>query len=642
MVERESEHLSQSFSSAPQGARQTVEARKASSGRELAHITALEDADSANRFLNESSGANLENLERQVQAGNPRLGSISEEHGLTNDRDEVVRQSYKTDAPAILTENKNTGGSAFLLSRGYWKERLGALGARILPWVPERLASFGYQQMNRWWPSLARQLRKVYSEALEPIDAKIHPYRGLVPTFDRIPQQGRASAEIIDDIHRMLANETSKWERGYVSGAVYSGDRDHIALLAQVYALSSQMNPLHADIWPSCVKFEAEIVRMTASMLHGGPNVCGVVTSGGTESILLACKTYRDWGRAQRNISRPEVIIPSSAHAAFHKAADYFGIRLRIAAVDPETFQVKVAHVRKLLSRNTVLIVGSAPQFPHGVIDPIPDLAEIARKRRIGLHVDACLGGFILPWAEKLQKSRPDAPHLQSLTVPIVDFRIPGVTSISVDTHKYGFAAKGTSVILYASPEWRRYQFYTLTDWSGGLYFSPTLAGSRPGGLIAACWAAMLRMGEDGYLDAADRILRAAHKLKSGIRETIPELRILGEPLWVIAFAAAEPATLDIYRVLDAMTERGWSLNGLHRPACIHICVTLRHCEHGVIERFLCDLKECVRAGLHSEEAGEAPRDRGMAPVYGMGGTMPARGVVADLLLAYMDLLYKV
>ncbi|MBU1879357.1 MAG: aspartate aminotransferase family protein, partial [Chloroflexi bacterium] len=213
------------------------------------------------------------------------------------------------------------------------------------------------------------------------------------------------------------------------------------------------------------------------------------------------------------------------------------------------------------------------------------------------------------------------------------DFRLPGVTSISADTHKYGYAAKGTSVVLYRGRDLRHYQFYTIADWPGGLYFSPTFAGSRPGALSAACWAALVSIGEQGYLDATRRILETAAAIKQGLRE-IPELHILGDPLWVIAFGSA---TLDIYKVMDAMSERGWSLNGLHHPTCIHICVTLRHTQPGVAERFVTDLRAAVEhVKAHPEEKGH------MAPVYGLAATIPARTVVDDMLKRYMDLLYKV
>ena len=266
-------------------------------------------------------------------------------------------------------------------------------------------------------------------------------------------------------------------------------------------------------------------------------------------------------------------------------------------------------------------MVGSAPSFPHGMVDPIAELSELARQRGIGFHTDACLGGFVLPWATDL-----------GYPVPPFDFHLPGVTSISADTHKYGYAAKGTSVILYRSTELRRYQYFTITDWPGGLYFSPSFAGSRPGALSAACWAAMVRIGQAGYRDATRRILETADFIKTAIR-SIPELFILGDPLWVIAFGSR---SLDIYRVMDAMSHRGWSLNGLHRPSCVHLCVTLRHTQPGVKERFVEDLQAAVVEVRNAPEA-----EGGMAPVYGMAATLPLRGVVSNILKAYMDVLYR-
>jgi glutamate/tyrosine decarboxylase-like PLP-dependent enzyme len=349
--------------------------------------------------------------------------------------------------------------------------------------------------------------------------------------------------------------------------------------------------------------------------------IVGTVSSGGTESILLAMKTYRDWARATKGITRPEMILPVSAHVAFEKAAQYFNIKIVPIPLD-ENYRADVTAVAQAINKNTIVIVGSAPSFPHGAIDPIAEMAALARKAGVGFHTDGCLGGFILPWAEKL-----------GYPVPPFDFRLPGVTSMSADTHKYGYAAKGTSVVLYRSRELRHYQYYTASDWPGGLYFSPTFAGSRPGALSAACWAAMVSLGEQGYLEATRRILETADTLKGGIA-AIPDLHILGDPLWVIAFASG---TLDIYKVMDVMAQKGWSLNGLHKPACVHIAVTLRHTRPGVAERFLSDLQEAVTAvKANPQMKGE------MAPVYGMAATIPARGVVDELLKRYMDLLYEV
>lgn len=473
-------------------------------------------------------------------------------------------------------------------------------------------------------PPVRGRIEQQYDELMGGLESSVKPYKDKFPAYSRIPEAGVRRAEILREMEELRDREEARWKDGFVSGAVYHGDEGHIDFLNQVYAINSQSNPLHADVWPSTAKFEAEIVAMTANMLCGGQTseeICGTVSSGGTESILLAMKAYRDRARARKGITSPEMVIPSSAHAAFDKAAEYFNIKpvhIPVAA----DYRADLEATRRAITKNTIVVVGSAPCFPHGVVDPIAELSELARRHDIGFHTDACLGGFILPWAEKL-----------GYPVPPFDFRLPGVTSMSADTHKYGYAAKGTSVVLYRGPELRRYQYYTAADWPGGIYFSPTFAGSRPGALSAACWASLLSIGERGYLDAANKILETGALIKKGIAG-IPGLYVLGDPLWVIAFASGE---LDIYKVMDRMTARNWSLNGLHKPSALHICVTLRHTQPGVAERFIKDLNESV------EYVRKNPGDRGgMAPVYGLAATVPLRGMVSDLLKRYIDLLYKV
>jgi glutamate/tyrosine decarboxylase-like PLP-dependent enzyme len=477
-------------------------------------------------------------------------------------------------------------------------------------------------------PAVRSRLDREYDRMLAGMEASVKPYRGEVASFPRLPARGVPRDEILRQVEDLAARERSRWRDGLVSGAVYHGGDDHVAFLNQVYAITSQVNPLHADLWPSATKYEAEIVAMTAGMLGGDAvpsrdparQVEGSVTAGGTESILLAMRTYRDWGRRVRRITRPELVAPATAHVAFDKAAQYFRIKLVRVPVAAD-FRADVAAMRRAITRNTVALVGSAPTFPHGVVDPIEDLAAVARERRIGFHTDACLGGFVLPWARRL-----------GYEIPRFDFSVPGVTSMSADTHKFGYAAKGTSVVLYRGTRLRSFQYFTATEWPGGLYFSPTLAGSRPGGLGAACWAAMVATGEDGYLEATRRILETGAAIRRGI-EAIPQLRVLGDPLWVVAFASD---TVDVYRVLEHMTRRGWNLNGLHKPAAVHICVTLRHTQPGVAERFLSDLRASVDQ-VRSQPAAK----EGLAPVYGLAATVPFRGMVADLLRKYMDLLYR-
>jgi sphinganine-1-phosphate aldolase len=500
------------------------------------------------------------------------------------------------------------------------KTRLGRTNPRIISVVEKTLKSI---------PFVNKRIQKEYADLMAELERALKPYKDNFVTFSRIPEVGHDKEEIIKAMEQLKTMEASKWREGFVSGAVYHGDDDHIGFLNKVYAINSQSNPLHADVWPSITKFEAEVVSMTANMLGAdkvtggtGPDnqICGVVSSGGTESILLAMKAYRDRARDKKKIKKPEMIVPATAHAAFDKAAQYFNIKMIRIPVDDD-YRADVDAARKAVTKNTIVIVGSAPSFPHGIIDPITELSELAWKRDIGFHTDACLGGFVLPWAEKL-----------GYDIPAFDFRLPGVTSISADTHKYGYAAKGTSVILYRGFELRHYQYYTATDWPGGLYFSPTFAGSRPGALSAACWASMVTMGEQGYLEATEKILKTASRIKKGIAE-IPDLYVLGDPLWVIAFASE---SLDIYKIMDYMTKRGWSLNGLHRPPSIHMCVTLRHTQPGITARFVEDLKSATEyVKLNPDVRG------GMAPVYGMAATLPLKGMISDLLKRYIDILYK-
>lgn len=476
-------------------------------------------------------------------------------------------------------------------------------------------------------PFVKAQIDRTYARILAGAEAELKPYRGRFATYERLPDSGVEAEAILKEMREIAEHEGERWRDGYVSGAVYHGDAEHTELLTRVYALHSQSNPLHADVWPSASKYEAEIVSMTAHLLNGAARagdpsgrVCGTVTSGGTESILLAMKAYRDQAREQRGVTEPELVAAETAHTAFDKAAQYFGIR-RVNVPLDASFRADVGAMRAAITKNTIALVASAPAYPHGVIDPVEAIAELAREHRIGLHVDACLGAFVLPFAREL-----------GYPVPPFDFAVPGVTSMSADTHKYGYASKGTSVVLYAGSELLHHQYFIATDWPGGLYFSPTLSGSRPGALSAACWASLVHVGRAGYREATRQILDTAAQIRAGIAR-IPGLRVLGEPLWVIAFAAEG---FDIYRVLDAMNRRGWSLNGLHRPPCVHLCVTLRQAQPGVAERFLADLEQSV---ADAREANAATP--GLAPVYGLAGTLPLRGAVADLLRRYVDLLYK-
>ncbi|QQS45534.1 MAG: aminotransferase class V-fold PLP-dependent enzyme [Acidobacteriota bacterium] len=461
------------------------------------------------------------------------------------------------------------------------------------------------------------------SGVLQEVTKALKPYEEGIPKFRRLPESGMDWTAIVDLMRKLGDAEAGRWKDGHASGAVYHGDDEYNRFLSEVYALNVSSNPLHPDIWPSAMKFESEIVAMTAGMLGAdrtSDRIVGTLSSGGTDSILLAMKTYRDRARTVKGIAEPEIVAPVTAHAAFDKAAHYFDMKIVKVPVG-EDFRADVAAIERAINANTAVIVGSAPPFPHGLVDPIEELSELARNRGIGFHTDACLGGFILPWAEKL-----------GYDVPPFDFRLPGVTSISADTHKFGYAPKGSSVVLYRGEELRHHQYFSITDWPGGLYFTPSFAGSRSGALIAACWAAMVSMGEKGYLEAARRILETAEWIKRQIRQ-IPELEVIGDPLFVIALRSE---SFSIYQVQEFMSRRGWSLNGLILPSSVHICVTLRHAQPGVRERLIDDLRAAVE---YVKANPDAPA--GLGPLYGMGSSIELRGVAKGVLDTLLDMMYE-
>lgn len=455
----------------------------------------------------------------------------------------------------------------------------------------------------------------------------MHPYRKTTTTNSRIPKTGREREDILREIGGMAGKEDARWENGQVSGSYYHGGKDHYGFLNQVFGLFSHVNLLQRDMCPSGTKFESEIVSMTARLLNADavmahdPNdeVVGAITSGGSESIMLPMLAYREHARAERGITAPEMVVPETIHPAFDKGAYYFGIKLVKVPVG-SNFLADVPAMAKQIGPNTIAIAGSAGNYPHGLIDPLQDLSTLALEHHIGFHVDGCLGGFLLPWIERL-----------GYDIPPFDFRLPGVTSMSCDTHKWGYGLKGTSVVLYRNRALRRRQYFSITTWQGGLYASPTMAGSRSGGLTAASWAAILALGEEGYLDAARKIMTAADTIKAGI-QSIPELRVIGNPTFCIGMMSD---VVNIFHVNDFLAKRSWRLNGLQSPAGVHMCVTLPQGKPGVAERFVEDLKAAV------EFAKNPPETPPMSSaVYG-GGPAVDRSWINELLLAMLDETYE-
>ena len=456
-----------------------------------------------------------------------------------------------------------------------------------------------------------------------------YPYRSRFKVYEHLEPAGRDHQSILDELSTMASEEDTIADRGRVSGSIYHGGHDHYAFLTEVFRLFAHSNVLQRDMYPSATKLEGEIVAMTASMLHGdsvplhhpGERACGVVTFGGTESLINPMLVYRDRGRAEKGITEPEVIIPLTAHVALEKAAHMLGIKLLKAPLRDD-FKADVDWIRRHVTKNTVALVGSAPNYAHGLIDPIEELAAIALEHDIGMHVDGCLGGFILPWGERL-----------GYEIPRFDFRVPGVTSISADTHKYGYALKGTSVLLYRNSNLRKYQYFNFTDWPGGIYMSPGLSGSRSGGIVAATWAAMVSLGENGYLEVADRIFKAAATIRAGV-DSIPELEVIGDPTFLVAFRSPD---LNIYHVNDHLIASGWRLNGLQLPPALHFCVTRPNTAPGVAEAFVADLREAVEYAKHPSR--DEPKS---GALYGLGGTPSGNEILEVLFTAALDAMYDV
>ena len=456
------------------------------------------------------------------------------------------------------------------------------------------------------------------------VASELHPYRRTLESYPRLPEKGRDREDILRELETLARQEDARWETGHVSGSYYHAGRGHFAFLNRVYGLFSHVNLLQRDMCPSGTKFEAEIISMTANLLNGAAvralnsqdEVVGAVTSGGSESIMLPMLVYRERGRAERGITAPEMVVPSTAHPAFDKGAHYFGIKLIRVPVGAD-FLADVEAMRAAITPNTVAIAGASGNYPHGLMDPLERLSELALAAGVGLHVDACYSGFLLPWLERL-----------GLTIPPFDFRLPGVTSISCDTHKWGYGPKGSSVVLYRNRALRHYQYSCVTTWAGGYYASPTIAGSRSAGITAATWAAMVALGEEGYVEIARQIMNAAATIKAGTA-SIPEIKIMGQPTFCMAFMSD---AVDIYHVNDHLASKGWRMNVLQLPPGFHFCITRPQTRPGVAEKFVDDLS----AGVAYAKT-PPPHPPKSGAVYGGGRAAMNPDFVRPYILNHLD-----
>ena len=443
-----------------------------------------------------------------------------------------------------------------------------------------------------------------------------------------LPARGSNADQVMKQVDNYMSIGSIKWQEGRVSGGIYSDQQDteFLDLMSKVYRKTAYTNPLHADVFPGIRKMEAEVVRMTCNLYKGGPEACGVVSTGGTESIVLAVKAYRNYAKYVMGIRNPEIIVPITAHPAFDKAAELLKVQINHVPVDPITKKVYVKKMKAAINGNTCLLVGSAPAFPHGIYDPIEEIAKLGKQYNIPVHVDACLGGFLNPFVA-------DAGYKVDERF---DFSVPGVTSITADTHKYGYAPKGTSVVMYANNELRRYQYFVTPNWPGGLYASPTILGSRPGGVIADCWAALIYHGHEGYVSKTKAILEVTrYFIKEAAK--IQGLKICGSPkLSVVALTSDD---FNIFLLSDNLTQKGWNVNVLQFPSAFHICFTLMHTKKGVIDNLLQDIRE-IASNLYANRSKHTKLD-GQAALYGMSQSIPDRSLISYFANQFIDSYYS-
>ena len=481
----------------------------------------------------------------------------------------------------------------------------------------------GFFYYVRKIPFIENKVQKKLKEAMIKVEKDEFTPKPNEPFNTVLPVKGWDQKRINQELDKYDdVLEGADWQSGFVSGAVYNGSPELTELSTAVYKRYAWTNPLHVDMFPQIRKMEAEVVAMGLKIFNAGKDGSGTMTSGGTESILVAMRAYREIAY-ERGIVMPEIVAPSTAHCALDKAAAFFRMKLVRVPVNSKTFTCNARAVNHFITSNTIVIVGSVPQYPHGSIDPIKEFAKVAKYYGIYLHVDCCLGGFIAPFAEKA-----------GFNIPVFDFRVDGVTSISADTHKYGFSPKGSSLIMYSSRKLRTKQFFTALEWPGGAYGTPKIAGSRSGGIIAATWATMMYFGEEGYIEATRKIISTTQKIESGLRN-IPGLFVMGKPeLSVVAVGSKD---FNIYRLSSEMKKKGWYLSDLQKPPGTHIAVTIPHTYEGVAERLVADARQCVEA----IKKGEDGNVTGMGAMYGSTSKIPDQSLITEIALSFMELFYK-
>ncbi|EGC39799.1 hypothetical protein DICPUDRAFT_147400 [Dictyostelium purpureum] len=480
-----------------------------------------------------------------------------------------------------------------------------------------------YKFAKRTFPSKFKSIdEEINQEVTQIISENFPPMKDVDDQFE-IPKMGKGKEYILDQLEKIHSNDVNP-DEGKLFAYCYPTNKDHEEVVIKAHNMFVHLNALNPLAFQSLRKMEVEVIQMAINMLNGDHEAKGTMTTGGTESILMAMKSYRDRALDLYGIKDPEVVLPITAHPAFEKAAKYFGITTRYIQLNKSDDQVNLKEYETKINKNTILLIASAPQYPHGLMDPIESIAKLAEKYKLPLHVDACIGGFFLPWLEKC-----------GYKVPPFDFRIKQVTSISADIHKYGYATKGSSVLLFKNNEYRKYQFIAYTQWPGGLFVSPSMLGTRSGGNIAAAWTSIVSMGENGYIDYVSKIMATSHAIQNGIKLLpLGNIEVIGSP--VMSIISMRSNIVNIHSVADVMEKKfGWKLERQHRPNSIHMTLSPSHI--GIEKKFLENLKESVQDVLDNPDLSK----KGSAAMYNGINNIPLTAIADDFLIEFLSKTYS-
>jgi sphinganine-1-phosphate aldolase len=466
------------------------------------------------------------------------------------------------------------------------------------------LASFMYYRGYFSWflfKNLLKRIPWVHQKLFENAKALEKSLETPYTNFNTLPEKGLTLKNILERTDCVKPQQSMN----LVSGIIYNNNDEHFDALEKVFRKFRFTNPLHPDLFPEVREMEIDIINMTRDMFDGGKNVCGNVTSGGTESILLAVYTYREWARKNYGITSPNIVAFHSVHPAFDKACHYFGVSLRKVS--------SLLWMKLKMDWNTICVIGSAPTYGYGTVDPIREMAAFCYSRNTPFHVDCCMGGFLMPFLH----GNP------------VSFKYKGITSISADSHKYGNCYKGSSILLFRDWKYKQHQHFVKTDWEGGMYATPTLLGSKSGALFATTWASMLLMGREKYTHIANTVQKQLLRIRHAFSEN-PDIDILGYPtVNIIAFSSK---TLDIYKIVHFM-ER-WNLSVLTNPPAFHFCITSVHTENTITE-FMKDLNNAICQAREKQDE----KLSGTLAIYGSAAKIENSLFTSDVVNQFIGML---